>query len=106
MSDSDMSPQEPRSEDEWRPPVGPIDPEHPECAAVIAEVWMLLDGECTPETREKLQQHLEECPTCLRHYGIEERVKRLLATKCSEKAPDRLRERLRIEISRTTIIRG
>ncbi len=45
-------------------------------------------------------------PRCLRHYGVEERVKRLIATKCSgEKAPDSLRERLRIEISRTTIIR-
>jgi hypothetical protein len=33
-------------------------------------------------------------------------VKKLIAHKCSgEKAPDSLRERLRIEISRTTIIR-
>ncbi len=46
----------------WSPPVGPVDPEHPECAAVIAEVWTLLDGECTAETRDKLRHHLEECP--------------------------------------------
>ena len=32
------------------------------CAEVIAEVWTLLDGECTAETREQLRQHLEECP--------------------------------------------
>jgi mycothiol system anti-sigma-R factor len=77
-----------------------------ECAEVIAEVWTLLDGECTPETREKLRKHLEECPPCLRLYGLEERIKGLIATKCrGEKAPDGLRERLRIEISRTTIIR-
>ena len=25
---------------------------HLGCAQVIAEVWTLLDGECTPETRE------------------------------------------------------
>lgn len=91
----------------WSPPVGPVDPAHPECAAVIAEVWTLLDSECTPETRDKLQQHLDECPTCLQHYGIEERVKTLIATKCSgEKAPEGLRARLRLEISRTTIVRG
>ena len=42
---------------------------------MIAEVWTLLDGECTAETRDKLKHHLEECPTCLRHYGVEERVK-------------------------------
>ncbi|EKF24583.1 mycothiol system anti-sigma-R factor [Mycolicibacterium hassiacum DSM 44199] len=96
------------SDDErWTPPVGPVDPDHPDCASVIAEVWTLLDGECTPDTRDRLRRHLEECPACLRYYGLEERVKRLIATKCGgEKAPERLRQRLRLEISRTTIIRG
>jgi anti-sigma factor (TIGR02949 family) len=78
-----------------------------DCAQVLAEVWTLLDGECTPETRQKLRQHLEECPGCLRHYGLEERIKALIAMKCrGEKAPEGLRERLRMEIRRTTIIRG
>jgi mycothiol system anti-sigma-R factor len=78
-----------------------------ECAEVIAEVWTLLDGECTPEIRQKLRKHLEECPPCLRLYGLEERIKALIATKCrGEKAPEGLRERLRLEISRTTIFRG
>ncbi len=77
-----------------------------DCAEVIAEVWTLLDGECTPETKEKLRRHLEECPGCLRHYGVEERIKALIARKCSgDKAPRGLVERLRVEISRTTIIR-
>ncbi|MGO9382664.1 MAG: mycothiol system anti-sigma-R factor [Mycobacterium sp.] len=76
------------------------------CAEVIAEVWTLLDGECTPDARERLRQHLEACPGCFKHYGIEERVKALIAAKCSsEKAPEGLRERLRLEIQRTTIIR-
>jgi mycothiol system anti-sigma-R factor len=76
------------------------------CAEVIAEVWTLLDGECTPETHQKLRQHLEACPGCLQHYGLEERIKGLIANKCQgEKAPEGLRERLRVEISRTTIIR-
>jgi anti-sigma factor (TIGR02949 family) len=80
---------------------------HVDCAQVIAEVWTLLDGECTPDTRKKLRQHLEACPECLRHYGLEERIKTLIAKKCrGEKAPEGLRERLRLEISRTAIIRG
>ena len=91
----------------WTAPVGPVDPDHPECATVIAEVWTLLDGECTDDTREKLRHHLDECPACLRYYGVEERIKGLIASKCSgEKAPEGLRQRLRVEISRTTIIRG
>lgn len=77
-----------------------------DCAQVIAEVWTLLDGECTAETKAKLRQHLEECPGCLRHYGVEERIKTLIARKCSgDKAPRGLYERVRLEISRTTIVR-
>jgi len=77
-----------------------------DCAEVIAEVWTLLDGASTAETRQKLRQHLEECPGCLRRYGLEERIKALIAAKCrGDKAPEGLRERLRLEISRTTIIR-
>ena len=78
-----------------------------ECAEVIAEVWTLLDGECTAEKKDQLRQHLEDCPPCFQLYGLEERIKSLIATRCSgEKAPDSLRERLQFEISRTTIIRG
>jgi len=83
------------------------DPDRPvtDCSQVIAEVWTLLDGECTAETKAKLRRHLEECPGCLRHYGVEERIKALIARKCSgEKAPRQLYERVRLEISRTTII--
>jgi len=77
------------------------------CAEVIAEVWTLLDGECTPEAKEQLRRHLEACPGCFKHYGIEERIKALIATKCKgEKAPKGFKERLRLEIRRTTIIRG
>ena len=80
--------------------------EHADCRVVISEVWMLLDGEVTDDKREVLRRHLEECPGCLRHYGVEERIKRLIAAKCSgEKAPEQLVARIRLEISRTTIVR-
>jgi mycothiol system anti-sigma-R factor len=79
---------------------------HTDCAVVIAEVWALLDGECTADERARLQRHLDQCPACLRHYGVEERIKSLIATKCSgDAAPGYLVERVRLQISRTTIIR-
>lgn len=94
---------------EFPPTSGHDDPsaaDKPDCVELITEVSRLLDGECTPEIREKLRKHLEECPPCFQLYGLEERIKSLIATKCrGEKAPEGLRERLRIEISRTTIIR-
>lgn len=77
-----------------------------DCAVVMAEVWTLLDGECTDDTRDRLQQHLDACPACLRHYGVERRIKAVIATKCSgEKAPAYLVERVRVQITQTTIIR-
>ncbi|HET9877580.1 MAG TPA: mycothiol system anti-sigma-R factor [Mycobacterium sp.] len=78
-----------------------------DCAQVIAEVWTLLDGECTPDDKAKLRSHLENCPECLRHYGVEEQIKALIARKCGgDKAPQHLLERVRLQISRTTIFRG
>ncbi len=78
-----------------------------ECAEVLAEVWTLLDGECSAEIQDKLRQHLEDCPPCFQFYGLEERMKLLISTKCrGERAPESLRERLRVQISRTTIIQG
>lgn len=77
-----------------------------ECAHVVAEVWTLLDGECPAENQRTLQDHLEQCPDCQGHYGIEQRLKALIARKCgSEALPEGLRERVRWEISQTTIIR-
>ena len=93
-------------DERWTPPVGPVDPEHPECAAVIAEVWTLLDGECTAESRDKLKHHLEECPILpppLRRRGAGQAPYRQQMWR-GEGARG-LRARLRVEISRTTIIR-
>ena len=98
---------------EFPPTAGPGDPSagddprmKAECAELIAKVWSLIDGECDPEDREKLRKHLEECPPCEEFHGLEERLKVLIASKCrGERAPEGLRERLRVEISRTTIIR-
>lgn len=82
------------------------DPGHTDCAVVIRVVWALLDGEVDDNERERLRRHLDECPACLRHYGVEERIKRLIASKCSgDKAPSYLVERVRLQITRTTIIR-
>ena len=47
---------------------------------MVAEVWTLLDGECTPGTRDKLRKHLEAYPGCLRHHGLEERIKKLIGS--------------------------
>jgi mycothiol system anti-sigma-R factor len=69
------------------------------CAEVLAEVWLFLDHECDQTRRALLAQHLDECGPCLSEYGLDEKLKKLLATKCGgEQAPDELRNRLRQQI--------
>ncbi|MHA6792946.1 mycothiol system anti-sigma-R factor [Pseudonocardia bannensis] len=70
-----------------------------DCSEVLAEVWLFLDHECDPERRALLAQHLDECEPCLAEYGIDEKLKELLARKCGgEHAPNGLKARLREQI--------
>ncbi|WP_040791738.1 mycothiol system anti-sigma-R factor [Nocardia paucivorans] len=72
-----------------------------DCTAVMADVWLLLDGECDDATRQRLQHHMDHCAPCIEAYGIEEKIKSLLGRKCGgERAPESLRERLTLEIHR------
>jgi len=72
------------------------------CATFLAEVWLLLDGECDEATQNRVEAHMHSCADCLSVYGVEEKVKLLLSTKCGpESAPAGLRERLQVEIRRT-----
>ncbi|HEY0578267.1 MAG TPA: mycothiol system anti-sigma-R factor [Pseudonocardia sp.] len=69
------------------------------CDEVLAEVWLFLDQECDHTRRELLRQHLDECHPCLAQYGLEEKLKQLLARKCGgEQAPHALKARLRDQI--------
>jgi len=70
-----------------------------DCAEVLAEVWLFLDHECDESRRALLAQHLDECGPCLAEYGLDEKLKKLLATKCGgDKAPAGLKDRLRRQI--------
>ncbi|HEX5401328.1 MAG TPA: mycothiol system anti-sigma-R factor [Pseudonocardiaceae bacterium] len=79
-------------------------PHETDCSQVLAEVWLLLDGECSGEERQKLEQHLDECGPCLEQYGLEEHLKELLARKCGgEHAPDGLKAKLRASIRKVVV---
>ncbi|MGE0295874.1 mycothiol system anti-sigma-R factor [Pseudonocardia sp.] len=75
------------------------DPHETDCSEVLAQVWLFLDHECDQERRALLARHLDECSPCLAQYGIDEAVKRLLASRCGgELAPAEFKERLRRQI--------
>jgi mycothiol system anti-sigma-R factor len=52
------------------------------CGEVLARVYTYIDGELEDASCAEIQQHLDECGPCLREYGLEESVKRLVGKSC------------------------
>ncbi|NIH87346.1 mycothiol system anti-sigma-R factor [Amycolatopsis granulosa] len=72
------------------------------CSEALAEIFLLLDRECSPERDAQLRKHIEECPPCLEEYGIDEQLKKLLHRKCGgDTAPDEFKQKLRASIYKT-----
>jgi mycothiol system anti-sigma-R factor len=62
------------------------------CTEVLERVYSYLDGEADEVACAKIRQHLDECGPCLREYGLEEAVKRLVHRHCGhDAAPGELR---------------
>jgi mycothiol system anti-sigma-R factor len=58
-------------------------------------VYSYLDGEIEEAGCAEIREHLDECGPCLREYGLEEAVKRLVHKHCgSEPAPSDLRTKV------------
>lgn len=77
------------------------------CDDALAEIYLLLDRECSPERDAELRRHIEDCPPCLEEYGIDDQIKRLLARKCGgDLAPAELKDRLQASIRKTVAERS
>jgi mycothiol system anti-sigma-R factor len=69
------------------------------CSEVLARVYSYLDGELEDVGYSQIREHLDECVPCLREYGLEEVVKRLVAKCCgAEAAPSGLKSKVLIRI--------
>jgi len=64
------------------------------CQEAIATLYTFLDGELTPERREKIQRHLDDCAPCFEAFGFEAELKSVIARKCHEEVPASLRSRV------------
>jgi mycothiol system anti-sigma-R factor len=49
---------------------------------VLDRIYWYLDGEMSHDDCESIRQHVDECGPCLREYGLEEAVKRLVDKHC------------------------
>ncbi len=79
------------------------------CTEVLDLVYTYLDGEMDQVSYAQVKVHLEECGPCLREYGLEEVVKRLVHRHCGhDPVPADLLEKvlIRIEAVRAQIDAG
>jgi mycothiol system anti-sigma-R factor len=65
-----------------------------DCSDAVHTMYHFLDGEITPERREHIQEHLEQCLPCFEAFDFEAELRQLIAHKCREQAPDGLRDRI------------
>ena len=63
-----------------------------ECEAFLAQLWYMIDGECSGEMCETLLRHADGCTRCSDQFRACARLKALIATRCGgETAPPRVR---------------
>ena len=75
-------------------------PHETPCTDVLYQVYFYLDGELGEPDTAKIRRHLEECGPCLREYGLEELVKRLVHSCCGhEETPGELRTKVLTRIA-------
>jgi mycothiol system anti-sigma-R factor len=70
------------------------------CTEVLALVYSYIDGEMEDASSVQIRQHLHECGPCLREYGLEELVKKLVHSCCGhEETPGELRTKVLTRIA-------
>jgi len=70
------------------------------CSEVLALVYSYLDGEMEDASYGDIRQHLDECGPCLREYGLEDVVKKLVHKCCGQEAvPGELRAKVLTRIA-------
>ena len=74
-----------------------------DCADYLERIVYFLDNELDEADCSEVQMHLDECGPCLERYDLQRTVKQVVARSCSERAPDGLRERVRVQIRQVQV---
>ena len=74
------------------------------CDDVLTHVFEFLDHETSDERRGLIAEHLEDCSSCLREFGIEQEFKALVRRRCGgDKPPSGLRDRIKMQLTTVSI---
>ena len=70
------------------------------CDDVLTHVFEFLDQETSDARRGVIAEHLEDCSSCLREFGIEQEFKALVRRRCGgDVPPPSLRDRIKMQLT-------
>src|SRR3954465_2235866 len=70
------------------------------CDDVLSHVFEFLDHETDDARRAVIAEHLEDCPSCRREFGMEQEFKALVRRRCGGDAPPAgLRDRIKVQLT-------
>ena len=73
------------------------------CDDVLTHVFEFLDHETNDARRAVIAEHLEDCSSCLREFGIEQEFKALVRRRCGgDTPPPGLRDRIKLQLTSVT----
>jgi anti-sigma factor (TIGR02949 family) len=75
-----------------------------ECEHALKHLYEYLDSEMTPDDEQRMRAHVAHCSPCLAELSVEDLVKQLVRRSCSERAPDRLRVRIREQLTGMAVV--
>jgi len=75
------------------------EPDH-NCDDALSELYGYLDGELNDVVVAKVEAHLQHCSPCLEAFDFEAELRRVVSTKCRDKMPDEMRDKIFAVIER------
>jgi mycothiol system anti-sigma-R factor len=79
--------------------------QRPDCADVVLRLFEYVDHEAEEADARVIQQHLDECGSCLREYERDVLLKALVRRACgSELAPETLRTQILARITTSVTV--
>jgi mycothiol system anti-sigma-R factor len=61
-----------------------------DCDQTIERLYVYLDGELTEQRRVEIARHLDLCGPCVRAYGFEAELRKVIASRCKDRVPESL----------------
>ncbi len=66
-----------------------------DCSAALRELYVFLDGELTPERRQLIRYHLDECGHCGSTAVFEAELRHVISARCRrDPVPESLRAKV------------